>query len=310
VYDVAGNVTKIFSEYVPEVAVIHPIARDFPTGDVTGVNTVHAYDTLINKGEQDFTFYPLYFGTGDSTVFSIDSIVTTPLVAGEKRAVKFGFRPKNTQPVWATIFFGDGCVQQEVLLRGIGGGASFSISNVNFGHVTIDSPKTDTAYISNTSAASPLTITSAFADSSEFTVLPNQLPIAVAPGTKKALFVKFIPSYCAAISSAIHMSSTEAGGHDGALKGAGACAGVEQDEPAAITSVRIDQSGLIHITLANTPLSSSRLDVVDLLGRTVLSVPITQTLVTIDSRSLRDGVYFYRLLLGDSTVSAKMAIWR
>ncbi len=309
IYDYAGNKTAIFSEYIPQAALIAPLIQDFGSVNVKAKSPAFLYDTLINQGDVSFPIRTFQFGTGDTSVFTIDSLSLTPLAPQERRAIKIGFWPKTTIATWATLLFGDECIQQEVLLRGAGAAADFSVTDADFGAVHVQSRRNDSVYVINASALIPVTVANIAMDSSVFTLLPNALPIVVPPLGRKKVYIAFTPSDCAPVASRIHVTSIEGDVRSATLKGVGDCADVRSQQLGGTQPpLNITSTGSLRVALPSNIQLPATLELSDILGKSILRFSLSSTSQEIDTRSLQSGVFFYRLTNGKESASGKIVI--
>lgn len=197
--DLAGNVTTVKSDYIPQVAVIGPPAQNFGTGSTAGPATI-VYDTITNTGSVDFTFDQLKLLRGDIG-FHIDSADVSPLKPGEKRLIKISFLPNSPAVVGDTILFGDACLDQKVIVLGSGGQPDFYVTDYDWKKrpigqtVLAPSAAAPGGVLIVNPTKSPLQVDSIYIDSAQFQLVAGQLPIQVPPNGNASVKINFTANY-------------------------------------------------------------------------------------------------------------------
>jgi len=202
-----------------------PLALNFGTLAI-GLTTT-ATVTITNNISVPVTLTsPFSVGGADASSFSVGAPGATALGPGEATTVIVTFQPASGGPKSASLTVVSSAGPRSVALSGVGsGGIAVSVSDINFGTVTIGALVSSTITITNTDPSTvtltpPFTITGA--NAGDFSVgLPTATSLL--PGASAGLTVRFQPASAGLKSALLTITSANGGSRTVTLTGNSAC---------------------------------------------------------------------------------------
>jgi hypothetical protein len=154
----------------------------------------------------------------------------------------------------------------------------------------------------------PIRITSATADSAEFTVDASQFPLVV-PAQSKVLFtITYASTFIGEkFTSLLHVQANEAGDHDTKLTvTASASVLSPNSEPSAALLESVD-GRMIEPMIPNDWADPIRIEILNTLGRMIFTTNIMSA-ARFDAGNLPRGMYFYRITGGSFNQTGKLLL--
>ncbi len=325
VYDLGGNVTTVTTTFRPSYAAIEPPLQNLGVSIADSVKK--AYDTIFNAGKDTILISALRLAKGNVGFTIYDSIGgpvdLSPLPPGERRLIQIQFKAMQLLPVTDNILVGNDCYLSVAELIGSGGADDFTVSNRNWMNELLPAPAEgyrNSVTISNLSDVS-ITIDSAWwSDTVHFKAV-SAFPITVAalPGTAQ-FTIAYFPDTNSILTPdktvgswfcpLVELSGVETPRFDTLIGSALAPLSVSDANNSApqATILATNDGRSLEIVLPPNAESPITLELVNVLGESVLSTMLGSGTQPVDASALPRGVYLYRLTAGHQSQSGKVLL--
>ncbi len=324
-YDLSGNGATITTTYIPDFGIIEPEGLDLGVWD-TGTAPNIAYDTLINEGQTTLSTSSLSLSNGNAGFSLYDSIGgpldLSPLGPGQRRVIQIKFMATNPAAFSDEIIWTSGCMNAVASLTGSGQASGFTVSNQTWGFEPI--PASDTGYrefvtITNLTN-SPITIDSVWwADTTHFkpvTALPLSVPVQPDSATFTIAYLPDSNSYNDFtqgiwFSPQVLESGVESPRYDTLVGHAVAVwVGVnEAKHPSVMATVTpLNEGHSLELLVPNGLTDPVHFELLNLLGKTVITANIGLETQSLDVSTFPRGVYFWRLNSGSKDQNGKVIL--
>ena len=301
VYDANGNSSTVTLNYTPFPLTISPHPLDFGT-EIASFTRTTLYDTLSNATTDTLPLDTFYLAHGTKG-FRIDSAKTGALLPGAERIIKLSFDSVAVGSAYDTLIAGNGCITALVPLRGAGIAVNWKADSARWENVPFPGMPVMKSLTVHNGMTLPIHISSAAADSTEFSMDASQFPFVVPAMSTATLNVGYTPKFSGQeLTSLLHITSAEAGERNTSLFVTYA-ADVASEET-KVPIVQSQSDGSLRIVTSN---GSLHFELLNILGQTVYFASISGT-ETVNTNGLPHGIYFWRLTAGAVIQTGKVIL--
>ena len=309
IFDLAGNETTVTSTYTPFGASIEPLSQDF--GDWFVNQPKILFDTLYNFGRTSFPIGGISLKYGDRG-FSLHDSTGGPLDLSEippggHRLIEIEFQPSSLGMSTDTLLFNGTCTNESGGLSGAGITPDWSIDTATWRDVPFPGSVSEPITVHNTMSV-PIHITSALADSSEFSIDPSTFPLLVAAGSTAQIEVSYTPVHSGAeLTSLLHIQSSEAGERNTKLTVTNSASVAELNPRSSAPMLESFDGRTIQVVVPPDGTVPFRVEILNSIGEIVFSESMAGA-GTFDPGALPRGMYLYRITTGAFSQTGKLLL--
>lgn len=218
------------------------------------------------------------------------------LLPDSERIIKLSFDSVRIGSVFDTVIISNGCTQAAIALQGEGVPIDWTVDSAAWHDIPFPSAPYGAAVTVHNNMTLPITLISANADSSEFTISALQFPLSVPASSTAKITVNYTPAFAnEQLTTELYVQSAEAGTQSSLLRVTSSASVDVQSQNQF--SFSIERNSLSVRSDGSEPI---RVDIINILGQKVMSLRVFGT-ETFDLSSLAPGIYF----ISDGTNHAK-----